>query len=36
MKQWKCDACHKDIEIYDEYEPKMCCSGLSEQCACMG
>ena len=36
MKPYQCDACHKDIEVYDEYEPEMCCSGLSEQCACMG
>ena len=36
MKQWKCDACYKEIEVYVEYEPKICCSGLKEHCACMG
>ena len=36
MKQWNCNACYKDIEVYDEYEPEMCCSGLREHCACMG
>jgi hypothetical protein len=36
MKLHNCDACHKEIEVYDEYEPVICCSGLSEQCGCMG
>jgi len=35
MKPYQCDGCHKSIEVYDEYEPQMCCSGLREQCACM-
>ena len=36
MKITDCAGCHKDIEVDDEYEPEYCCSGLREQCACMG
>lgn len=36
MKKWRCNLCRKEIEVYDEYEPKMCCSGLPEMCGCMG
>lgn len=37
MKKWKCDACGKDIEIYDGYEPEFCCAGRWEDhCICGG
>ena len=36
MKTIQCVTCHKDIEVDDEYEPEYCCSGLSNQCGCMG
>lgn len=36
MKTIDCAGCHKDIEVDDEYEPEYCCSGLREQCGCMG
>ena len=36
MKNWVCDACGTITEVSDGYEPKFCCSGLREQCGCMG
>lgn len=36
MKAWVCDACGKGIEVPDDYEQERCCSGLREQCGCMG
>jgi len=34
LKIYECDGCHKEIEVYDEYEPEFCCKG--EQCGCRG
>lgn len=34
MKKHNCDSCHKEIEVYDEYEPEICCSGF--ECGCYG
>ncbi len=34
MKKHNCDGCHKEIEVYDEYEPEMCCNGF--ECGCYG
>lgn len=37
MKPWKCSACGAQIEVYDEYEPQMCCAGrMGDACGCMG
>lgn len=36
MKKSTCYSCGKEIEVYDGYEPEYCCSGLKEQCGCMG
>lgn len=36
MKASRCAACGTAIEVYDGYEEKRCCSGLSEMCGCMG
>ena len=36
MKDWKCDGCHCDISVEDDFEHEFCCSGLREQCGCMG
>jgi hypothetical protein len=32
MKKWNCDACGKEIEVYDEFEPEMCCDGRERGC----
>jgi hypothetical protein len=34
MKKWKCDMCHKETEVYDEYEAEFCYSGYD--CGCYG
>lgn len=34
VKDWKCRACGKQVEVEDDYEPQMCCSG--RDCGCMG
>ena len=36
IKKWECDSCHIEIEVEDDYEPIFCCSGLPNQCGCMG
>lgn len=37
MKKHNCDICHKTILVYDEYEPKFCCAGRTEdEYGCMG
>jgi hypothetical protein len=36
MKDWKCDGCHCDTSVEDDFEYEFCCSGLREQCGCMG
>ena len=36
MKKHYCDACGEEIEVEDDYQPEMCCSGMREACACMG
>ena len=36
MKDWICDLCGTKTEVPDEYEQERCCSGLGEQCGCMG
>jgi len=36
MKDWKCDGCHCDTSVDDDFEYEFCCSGLREQCGCMG
>ena len=32
MKPYRCDLCYVDMEVYDNYEPIMCCSGY--MCGC--
>ena len=34
MKDWKCNACGKTIEVIDNYKPEFCCSG--HECGCYG
>lgn len=36
MKNWPCDICGKDIQVEDDYKSEYCCSGLDNQCGCMG
>lgn len=38
MKPWKCDICGKSIDVEDDYEPQMCCTGSLYEihCGCMG
>jgi hypothetical protein len=36
MKKWKCDGCHKEIEVPNKYKPKFCCDGREGNCQCMG
>lgn len=34
MKPINCMGCGNETEVYDSYEPQMCCSG--HMCGCMG
>lgn len=37
MKLWKCEACGKEIEVPEEYDPEYCCHGrMEDACGCMG
>lgn len=37
MKTIECHACREGrVEVEDDYEEEMCCSGLDEQCGCYG
>ena len=36
MKFERCVTCNQKVEVEDDYEVEYCCSGLSEQCGCMG
>lgn len=35
--KWPCHGCGKNlVEVEEGYDPEYCCSGLSNQCGCMG
>ncbi|WP_203334328.1 hypothetical protein [Planococcus beigongshangi] len=34
MREENCNACHKEIEVTEDYKPEYCCSGY--ECGCYG